>query len=246
MPSTQLHRLFIVFALLTLPALACSIGGGATSADVTQSSGPTDMPTSGDPPKVAIEAPPDHAQAVVNQSFTVQVHATDAYGVTRIVMSESGRLVAIQPLPSPDTDAKALLSFRPTNIGPVTLQVVAYRGNNVPSAPVNITIDVVVDQAHLTNPNALDATSGVAAGAICAIKTTVGKLNLRSGPGTNYNSLAQLNLAEDLNVIGRNTDSTWFQVKRTSNNAIGWVSASYTAPNDGCDRAPVVTAVPAQ
>ncbi|HVO43919.1 MAG TPA: SH3 domain-containing protein, partial [Aggregatilineales bacterium] len=141
---------------------------------------------------------------------------------------------------APDTDAQALLMFRPTSVGPVTLEVVAYR-NRLSSPPVTISVDVVGSVADLKNPNSLNPTSGIAAGPICAIKTLVSNLNLRGGPGTNYTSLARLSVAEDLTVIGRNDDSTWFQVKRDSNNMVGWVSASFTTPNDGCASAPVVT-----
>jgi hypothetical protein len=158
-------------------------------------------------------------------------------------MHESGRIVVSQPLPEPDTNPSVDLVYRPTQVGNITLQVVAYR-NSTGSDPVSITVQVVASAAQLSNPNSLDATSGLAAGAACAVKATVNFLNLRSGPGTNYPSIANLTLSEALNVIGRNADSSWFEVKRTSNNGIGWVSSTYTAPNDGCDKAAVVTPTP--
>src|SRR5262249_26958841 len=116
------RRIILTIILLALPALACSIGGSAGT-QPAPTAGTAHLPSGGNPPTVTIEAPPAGSQAVVNQPFSVQVHATDAYGITRIEMHQEGRIVAIQSLPAPDTDARALVSFRPTDTGSVTLDV---------------------------------------------------------------------------------------------------------------------------
>ena len=46
-------------------------------------------------------------------------------------------------------------------------------------------------------------------------------LNIRSGPGTNYERVGSLSFGERVSVIGRNNSGTWIQTD------IGWVSAQY-------------------
>ncbi len=46
-------------------------------------------------------------------------------------------------------------------------------------------------------------------------------LNIRSGPGTNYERVGSLNFGERVSVIGRNGSGTWIQIDT------GWVSAQY-------------------
>jgi uncharacterized protein len=51
-----------------------------------------------------------------------------------------------------------------------------------------------------------------------------GTVNLRGGPGTNFAVVGQLRAGEKLPVIGRNADSTWWQVRTAGGRA--WVAAS--------------------
>lgn len=46
-------------------------------------------------------------------------------------------------------------------------------------------------------------------------------LNIRSGPGTNYERVGSLSFGERVSVIGRNNSGTWIQIDT------GWVSAQY-------------------
>jgi len=91
---------------------------------------------------------------------------------------------------------------------------------------------------QLDNPNGLDPTLGVAIGAACSVQVSTDQLNLRGGPGTEFDRVTRLPLGEVMNVIGRNTDSSWYQVKRTAG-TLGWVSAQYVGVTGDCSRAPV-------
>ncbi len=55
------------------------------------------------------------------------------------------------------------------------------------------------------------------------------KLNLRSGPGTNFPIVGGFQSGAELRLLGRNGSGDWLYV--THNNAAGWVSASYVDAN---------------
>ena len=232
----------LMFAILALSTLACNLLASGGTTEKAPASTATDLPSDGTRPRVTIESPLSGSQALSGQPFTVRVHAVDNIGITRVEMREAGRIVVTQPSPEPNPDFVAILTYRPSSVGTVSLEVVAYR-KSVSSDPVAIIVDVVGSVGELKNPNSLNPTSGLAAGASCTALINVSGLNLRDGPGTNYRSLAKLNVGEIVSVVGRNGDSSWLQVK-PANNPLGWVSASYITPNGDCSTAPVVTAPP--
>jgi uncharacterized protein YraI len=54
------------------------------------------------------------------------------------------------------------------------------------------------------------------------------QLNIRSGPGTSFDSLGILNANDVVTLTGRNSNSTWFQVSFESGpNGTGWVNAGF-------------------
>ena len=69
-------------------------------------------------------------------------------------------------------------------------------------------------------------------------------LNVRIGPGTNYDILGVMLLGQQARIIGRNNDATWWQINFPGAKAgVGWVSAAYvTAENIG--NVPVVVPPP--
>jgi hypothetical protein len=75
------------------------------------------------------------------------------------------------------------------------------------------------------------------------------RLNLRPGPGTNFNPpLAVLETGEILVVVGRNADGSWLQVVVLDDNLepeiLGWVSAEFVFCVGEIEDAPVVEANP--
>ena len=50
-----------------------------------------------------------------------------------------------------------------------------------------------------------------------------GAVNIRSGPGLNYNVIGTLNANTVMPVVGRNTNGSWWQIK-TPNDGRGWVA----------------------
>jgi uncharacterized protein YraI len=91
----------------------------------------------------------------------------------------------------------------------------------------------VVDQ----NATTLSPTQGSTAAptsapftATSAVKTGIvqQKINVRSGPGSNYNSLGILNPGDTVTLTGRNETSSWLQIQYPGGpDDRGWVSAAY-------------------
>jgi hypothetical protein len=65
-------------------------------------------------------------------------------------------------------------------------------------------------------------------------------VNLRSGPGVNYNRIGRLALGESLPIVGRNNDSSWWLVA-TPGGGVAWVSAMVVATTYADDTLPVVS-----
>jgi hypothetical protein len=69
-----------------------------------------------------------------------------------------------------------------------------------------------------------------------------GAVNIRSGPGINYAVIGTLNANTPMPIIGRNGDSSWWQIKIT-NGAQGWVSNAVVKASN-TDSVPPVQAPP--
>jgi hypothetical protein len=73
-------------------------------------------------------------------------------------------------------------------------------------------------------------------------------INVRGGPGTVYPVVGQLQPGRPVDVLGRNSDRTWWQV-RLGNGSEGWVAASVvdvTGPVDGIAVAANIPTAPPQ
>ena len=64
--------------------------------------------------------------------------------------------------------------------------------------------------------------------------------NLRGGPGTHYNKLGVLSLGGSMEIVGRNSDSSWWLVS-TPEGRFAWVSAMVVQASGVDDSIPVVT-----
>ena len=67
-------------------------------------------------------------------------------------------------------------------------------------------------------------------------------VNIRGGPGTNYDIVGTLPAGQSLQIVGRNNDSSWWQVVTSS--GLGWVAAWVTTASDVDDSIPVVETPP--
>jgi uncharacterized protein YraI len=72
-----------------------------------------------------------------------------------------------------------------------------------------------------------------AAGVPARVTITEQRLNIRSGPGSEYRILGKASPGEDLVATGRTADSQWVRVAREDlRDGIGWVSAEFVAVED--------------
>lgn len=68
-------------------------------------------------------------------------------------------------------------------------------------------------------------------------------VNLRGGPGTNYDVAGSLEPGESLEIIGRNADSSWWQVSLPGGEP-AWVAAQVVTASNAGDDIPVIEAPP--
>ena len=67
--------------------------------------------------------------------------------------------------------------------------------------------------------------------------------NLRTGPGTNYDKAGSLIKDQKVEIVGKNADGSWFQIK-TADGKVAWVSASLVTITGGVALVEVVAAPP--
>jgi uncharacterized protein YraI len=67
-------------------------------------------------------------------------------------------------------------------------------------------------------------------------------VNLRKGPGTNYEIVGTLLKGQSLEIIGRNTDSSWWQISDIK--GVAWIAASVVMATNIDDGIPVVETPP--
>lgn len=199
----------------------------------------------GGKPTVTISAPQDGEEFVVGSDVFVSANASDSVGVTRVQLVANNQIVktVTSESSSGDRSMNVLLDFRPAAAGDVRLQVVAFRGA-ISSDPASVDITVRASQAQVTatvapqtrvpdiNPN--DPT--------CRALVNVG-LNLRAGPGTQFDRITVLQAGTVVPIIGRVGSNQWWQVRFGA--TVGWVSAQYVTVYGVCTGVPVVvTPVP--
>ena len=68
------------------------------------------------------------------------------------------------------------------------------------------------------------------------------QINVRSGPGTSFNSLGTLNAQDVVNLIGKDANGAWFQIEfATGPEGKGWVNAAFVQAK-GVEKLPIIAA----
>lgn len=133
-----------------------------------------------------------------------------------------------------------------------TSQVVAYDVQSLAVTTPPTAVTPAVQQAQTTPAATTPATTAVVSPAAvktpvatqltATVATTAGKLNVRSGPGTNYTILTKVNTGDELVVRGRNATGDWLQVQVAGATAdTGWVAAQYVTFTGDMNALPVST-----
>lgn len=234
-------RLLLGIALLLGLVSGCNLAP-VGSVQQTLATTPTGAATGR--PTVTIISPQDGAEFVTNSQILVSVNATDSVGVTRVQLIANNQIVKTvsSEAPTGEQNFSALLDYVPRTPGTLNMQVIAFRAA-VASDPARLTVNVRESEAQVTstplpninvpniNPN--DPT--------CRALVNTG-LNLRSGPGTNFERISVLSAGTVVPIIGRTGANDWWQVR--VNTVVGWISASFTTVFGICTGVPVVATPP--
>src|SRR5579859_4205255 len=229
-------RLIIPVLFIALAALACSLGGGQQNATVTPggTAAQTQVAQS-DVPEVEIRSPQDNTDVIINTEVQVYVHATDRIGVTRIEMRVDNLIAdtAASPAANGTPAMDSILSWTPNSTGPHVVEVVAFRGDTRGN-PKHITLNVRDTAAQVTNPAGSPAflTASPTTDPSCRVRVNTDGLNVRSGPGINYDSITNLTVGTIAPVIGMTADGAWYQIDIQG--AVGWLSSFYVTRQGVC------------
>ncbi len=232
-------RAWIFIALMVLSA--CNLTSGPpTSAPIENV---TNVPSG--KPTVTISSPETGSEVVVGDNVLVSANATDTIGVTRMQLIANNQIVKTvsSEAISGDKTMSVLLDYKPNAAGSVTLQVIAYRAA-VASDPAEVDITVRSNQAQVTAtlapiPNGPDINPN---DPTCRALVNIG-LNLRAGPGTNYQRITVLGAGTLVPVVGRVGSNQWWQVRSGTN--VGWVAAEFTTLYGAlCSSIPIVVPPP--
>ncbi|HMR64254.1 MAG TPA: FHA domain-containing protein [Anaerolineae bacterium] len=180
-------------------------------------------------PSVIITAPRGNDKVLLNAPVTVQATASDPSGVTRMELwvDEAEVNEAVSPLAQGQSTLTASLQWTPQTPGFHTLEVRAYNAQNRVSEPVAVLVEAVeqlaVDGTPTSTPTAEPPT---ATPNTEPQLTTIADLNVRSGPGTDYDLLGLLPSGTATEIVGRDETRQWWQIRfGPSPTGIGWVAA---------------------
>jgi hypothetical protein len=196
-------RPFLALLMLAGAILACTATWGEGDdggPDGSNASAP--QPGSGGAPTVMILAPQSGQQVPANQNVDITVETSST--ATRFQLNVEGRVASTKAMP-PDQSgpAKAILTWKPNREGTYNLEVIAFNGAQA-SAPTALLLEVS-GTATGTSPG----TTGT-----CSGRALVSQLNYRDAPSTSATRLGQFDVGESVTVIGRNGDTSWYQVQR--------------------------------
>src|SRR5258708_5003818 len=213
---------------VALAALACNIGAQPPVVTATSPSSNTTLVAQSDVPEVEIRSPADNSEVIINTEVQVYVRAVDKVGVTRIEMRVDNLIVdtAASPDANGTTSMDSILSWTPTSSGPHVIQVVAFRGT-VQGNPQQITLTVRDTAAQVTTPAVSPQylTASPTSNPTCRVRVNTDNLNVRTGPGINYDRITTLSVGSEVPVTGSTFDRSWFQVDVQG--LTGWVSGFY-------------------
>jgi uncharacterized protein YgiM (DUF1202 family) len=225
---------------------------------ISQNRDETTQPTAisgGTGPSVTINQPTNGQVFTVGNTITVQAQATDqGSGVTRVELLVNNVVVDSQTSQNPlgEQTLAVLLDYNAAvPVDALTLTVRAYRGvTRGTDAAVTVRVQ---DRSAATPGTLVPTTSGGNTGTsatpipqipptfnpVCRARVDVASLNFRQGPGTTYAILGAFTLGNEIPVVGRLGDNSWWQVN--FNNTRGWLSAAYTTLLGTCNNVPVTT-----
>lgn len=252
----------LMLRLLVLPLLGLLAACTASATPVSQPAKPIAI----------IAAPQNNSTVGLGQEINITFTVADVKGIAQVELSIDGQPVQVRKVDPPTNSFAGSQPWKPDKPGSHVVELRAFNVDNQPSDPAQIFINVpdaggavpttiAVTPPPVEPPVIVEAATPTAIALISPsatpeppptpvstqpMVTTLGSLNVRGGPGTDYDVIGRLTQGQTLPITGRNNEGTWWQVAfPPGSNERGWVSASaqFTAASNAAT-VPVVQAPP--
>lgn len=198
-------------------------------------------------PEVVITGPLNNAQVQVGQPVTIQATASDVVGIQRMELWVSGLKIseAVSPAQGQST-LTASFQWTPEAPGSYTLEIRAYNQEGMLNAPAMVTVSAVAAPAGTETPTPTPTGSPTPTVSTQPRLVTKTDLNVRGGPGTEYDLLGLLPTGSENEIVGQDGTRQWWQIRfNPAVDGLGWVSADPAyADAFNVDTVPVVQAPP--
>jgi hypothetical protein len=214
----------ILIIALALMLAGCQIGKQAAEAST---------------PTVQITSPAVGSEVTLGEEVVVQATASDVGGpgvkmVDLYLGDTTTPITRDEVSGDPVETYNASLAWTPATAGSVTLRVIAYRADNVPSPAATITLSVVEPPATPT-PEPSPTPEAQPPYTFKVIQET----NVYCGPGETYPVMGVLEVDEEVEVEAIDPTGDWYQIQYLE--SIGWVHKDYVEPVDELGELPEST-----
>ncbi|MCB0061958.1 MAG: PD40 domain-containing protein [Caldilineaceae bacterium] len=140
-------------------------------------------------------------------------------------------LLLFERMPLPTANVTIEPAATPTPEPTVAVAAPAMPSDATAPETSDALVSTPADNATMTDNNPTTAMTSTADATVEAlVRTGTMRLNIRSGPGTNYPVVAKATAGETLTVVARNRDQQWLQVARAgATTPVGWVATQFVA-----------------
>jgi len=254
-------RFAVVLLMLALAMLACNLtGDGGGQQDET-------VPTL-DAPTVEIRVPTNGTSFAEGTNVIVQVVGMDSgAGVSRLDLEVDDQPAGSMAAPNAAGQTAFIANFEWQAVGQGLHSITARaaRQNGTTSTPVSINVNVIAApptqavqptaqptsppaevqptvQAQPTNTPPEPTNPPPTATPSGPRGTITAGVNVRRGPSTQYETIGSMLAGTEVDLIGRNRDSTWFLVPYALSQ--GWVFGQFINATGDINSLPVITPPP--
>lgn len=248
---------FCFVALIGLLIVLAVLTGCGSKSKPTATVAPATQP-SNQPPSARINAPADGSVLAVGLPVQVDVTALDDQGVTGIELYVNNALLESRPAPAGSVQAAIREMFTWTPIGPGDYLLQARSYDQTGQVGTSPAVTVRVGEGQMPSPTtagpapspASTATPPPATSApatpiptpLTPQVTAKTDANVRDGPGLAYPVVGGVSNGETVPVVGRNADSSWWQISFQGGTA--WIADVVVDANPEAYDAPIVSAPP--
>jgi hypothetical protein len=226
MPRQFVPTRLLIVGMLALAAWACNWPRPT----------PTQATSLAGVPTVTIRSPASGGRVALGEEVLIYSAASDpgGPGVAKVELRVNGVTVRTDANPNPSQASFELIQrWTPTAGGEAIIEVIAHRADGTISQPASLML--VVEAPSLEAGGTGPAAQPTYSTAPRARVRDTG--NIRLGPGVGCTVLGVVQRGEEINLVGRNADSSWWQTDYLE--GMGWIHASLVTPLDDVSGVPV-------